>query len=84
VNSRAIDIYKQALEFAYTTVGKEHADTAFFQGTVAGKFAELLIAQCDQICTDVGTALYAESNQDNLGTALTCAMVINRHFGVKQ
>jgi hypothetical protein len=84
MNDRAIDVYKQALEFAYTTVGKEHADTAFFQGTVAGKLAELLIAQCDQICADVGTALYAEPNQDNLGTALTCAAAIKQHFGVKQ
>jgi hypothetical protein len=46
MNAQAIELYKQALEFAYTTIGKDHADTSYFQGTVAGKFAELIVKEC--------------------------------------
>jgi hypothetical protein len=46
MNERAIKLYKQATEFAYSTIGKDHSDTAYFQGTVAGKFAELIVREC--------------------------------------
>jgi hypothetical protein len=54
MNERAIELYKQALEFAYTTIGKEHADTAFFQGVVAGKLSELIVRKCMALAEQVG------------------------------
>ena len=73
MNNRAIDIYKQALEFAYTTVGKEHADTAFFQGTVAGKLAELIV----QECAGKVDWILAEGGKTQGG-------LIREHFGVEE
>ncbi len=49
MNERAIELYKQAIEFAYTSIGKDHADTSYFQGTVAGKFAELIVRECAEV-----------------------------------
>jgi len=49
MNERAIELYKQAIEFAYTSIGKDHADTSYFQGTVAGKFAELIVRECCEV-----------------------------------
>ena len=46
MNERTIDLYKQATEFAYDSIGKEHSNTAYFQGTIAGKFAELIVKEC--------------------------------------
>jgi hypothetical protein len=46
MNERTVDLYNQALEFAYNSIGKEHSNTAYFQGTIAGKFAELIVREC--------------------------------------
>lgn len=58
MNERPIDLYKQATEFAYNSIGKEHSNTAYFQGTIAGKFAELIVRECakivDQYISDCG------------------------------
>ncbi len=51
-----IDLYKQALEFAYTTAG----NTSAFESVVAGKLSELIAQRCAQICEDVGHAVFAE------------------------
>ena len=50
MNERPIDLYKQATEFAYNSIGKEHSNTAYFQGTIAGKFAELIVRECAVLC----------------------------------
>jgi len=49
MNKIGIELYKQAAEFAYNTIGKEHADTTYFQGTIAGKFAELIVQECARV-----------------------------------
>jgi hypothetical protein len=69
MNAQAIELYKQALEFAYTTIGKDHADTAFFQGTVAGKLAELIVKECSGVALNIGCG----DIEDEL----------LKHFGVK-
>lgn len=52
MNDRAIELYRQAMDFAYTEIDKEHAQTAFFQGVVAGKFAELIVRECASLAYD--------------------------------
>ena len=54
MNERTIDLYKQATEFAYDSIGKEHSNTAYFQGTIAGKFAELIVRECIDVVEDAG------------------------------
>jgi len=50
MNQLGIELYKQAAEFAYNTIGKEHANTLYFQGVIAGKFAELIVTECADQC----------------------------------
>lgn len=81
MNERAIELYKQALEFAYNTVGKEHADTAFFQGIVAGKHAELIVKECAKNVTKV----WYEQGLDIRGAELDKFLKrFSEHFGVEQ
>jgi hypothetical protein len=48
------------------------------------KFAELIVQECARVCSDVGVALSAEPAQNNFGTAQTCKMAIEKHFGVEE
>jgi hypothetical protein len=75
MNAQAIELYKQALEFAYTTIGKDHANTSYFQGTVAGKFAELIVQECQTV---VEWAITVDSTIDRV------PMLIKEHFGVEE
>jgi hypothetical protein len=75
MNERAIELYKQAIEFAYTSIGKEHADTTYFQGVVAGKFAELIVRECASIVADA---------VDQREPASTYVDKIKQHFGVEE
>jgi len=85
MNERTIDLYKQATEFAYNSIGKEHSNTAYFQGTIAGKFADLIVRECVSI---------GDNYQDILGDepeCFNCRKVaygivdkIRKHFGVEE
>jgi hypothetical protein len=87
MNERTIDLYKQATEFAYNSIGKEHSNTAYFQGTIAGKFAELLIKECGQwfnnrlvVEPDYGLPHRIERNRAVPGVIKE----FNEHFGVEE
>jgi hypothetical protein len=70
MNERVIELYKQAIEFAYTSIGKEHADTTYFQGVVAGKHAELIVQEC---------VLISRTSTDGFGAGKR----MEEHFGVE-
>jgi hypothetical protein len=71
INQRAIELYQQATAFAYESIGKEHANTAYFQGAVAGKFAELIVQECAELA-----ACNAHVSGFTLGD------LIKKHFGI--
>lgn len=95
MNQRGIELYKQACEFAYTTIGKEHAETAYFQGVVAGKFAELMTQECTRVIQQEWYDLNNADTPDNetprqcgirLGKKSECIVLIEKikkHFGIK-
>lgn len=83
MNERAIELYLQASEFAYTTIGRESADTAYFQGTVAGKFAELIIQECLLCCERVISDPVSQSQDTWLNGGLQCMEEIKHNFGVE-
>jgi hypothetical protein len=76
MNERTIDLYKQATEFAYDSIGKEHSNTAYFQGTIAGKFAELIVLECAEFAD--------EHNSEVEGVTLGISKAIKQHFGVEE
>lgn len=49
MNDRSVELYKQALEFAYSSIEREYWDGTAFQGVVAGRFTELLVKECIDI-----------------------------------
>ena len=77
MNKRAVELYKQASKFAYETLGKEHAETAYFQGVVVGKFAELLITDCKSIALDM-----MNEGRGDFGTLDLFLTEINDHFDI--
>jgi len=76
MNERTVELYKQATEFAYNSIGREHANTAYFQGAITGKFAELIVKECEQV-----SLKYSHRN-DDMGAII--ARQIREHFGVEQ
>jgi hypothetical protein len=86
MNERTIKLYKEATEFAYETVGKEHANKSYFQGVVAGKFAQLIV----QECLDIASEVRGEPATDThyvIGYDRACEKMISgikEHFGVEE
>jgi hypothetical protein len=60
MNKRAIELYTQALDFAYNKIGKEHAGKGFFEAAVAGTFAEMIVKECAKFLDE--NSGYDESN----------------------
>lgn len=78
MNNRAIEIYKQASEFAYSSIDREFWNTLAFQGVVTGKFAELMIQECLE--TIEGCSM---NSNDEWEDGLTIASnAVKQHFGV--
>jgi hypothetical protein len=42
------------------------------------------VRECTKVCNDVGVAIFAEPVQNNFGTAQTCKLAIEKHFGVEE
>ena len=80
MNERTVELYKQATEFAYNSIGREHANTAYFQGAITGKFAELIVRECVGICQDTD----GEEDAIALCGRQDCAVEIKKHFGVEE
>ena len=45
MNERTIQLYKQAVDFAYTTAGEDAGKGTIIESLTAGKFAELIVAE---------------------------------------
>ncbi len=79
MNERAVELYKQATEFAYNSIGREHANTAYFQGAITGKFAELIVRECLDIAQD--RAAFDGFPPNNVNHIID---EIKQHFGVEE
>jgi hypothetical protein len=75
MNERTIQLYKQAQDFAYTTAGKDAGKGTIIESLTAGKFAELIVAECISWCN-------AHARDD--GTAQRIAEDIKKDFGVEE
>ena len=79
MHKRVIELYKQAAEFAYKTAGADAGKGTIIESLTAGKFAELIVAECAQVCL-------AQRDPANLNykPSVKFAEAINQHFGVEQ
>ena len=91
MNERAIELYKEACEFAYD-VCKQEGRTGgpgdhIWHTLSTGRFAELLINDCASLC-EIQSRSYTYSFTPAKArlaesTAKHCATIIKRHFGVE-
>ena len=72
MNEQILKLYKQAQEFAYKNISKESWNTDNFHAVVSGKFAELIVKECNR---------YACSAWEH-GPLLGRDLLI--HFGVEE
>jgi len=49
VNQRAIELYQQAVTFAYNTAGDDAGKGTILESLTAGKFAELIVRECIKV-----------------------------------
>lgn len=78
MNDRTLELYKQAMDFAYTTIGKQHSDRGYFQAAVVGKYTELIIEECLKVAS-------SQRNPGNLNYKPSERFVeeLKQHFGVE-
>jgi len=80
---KLIELYKQALTFAYETLPKDPANpmTDQFQGLVAEKLAELVVLACADICMELSAKCAGLPYEGAL--AIDCANLIKQDFGIE-
>ena len=73
MNERAVELYKQAVTFAYNTAGKDAGKGTVIESLTAGKVAELIVKECAKAC------------EDHPGwSGRMIGEQIKQHFGVKE
>ena len=86
MNERAVELYKQAVTFAYNTAGKDAGKGTVIESLTAGKFAELIVRECLACARGAGLADdVAVRNglgfNDGISEAVTH---MKQHFGVEE
>ena len=82
MNERAVELYKQAVTFAYNTAGKDAGKGTVIESLTAGKFAELIVEECIN-CADIVGRVNLASGYPN-STAHHVKQKIQEHFGVEE
>ena len=82
MNERAVELYKQAVTFAYNTAGKDAGKGTVIESLTAGKFAELIVKECIN-CADIVGRVNLASGYPN-STAHHVKQKIQEHFGVEE
>ena len=79
MNERIKLLYKQAQEFAYKNISKEYWNTDNFHAVVSGKFAELIVRECMNICYRTDTEYEGKKVKPTV-----IASKVAEHFGVEE
>ena len=82
MNERAVELYKQAVTFAYNTAGQDAGNGTVIESLTAGKFAELIVQECADICLEMATKCAGLPGDGAL--AKDCADWILKDFGVEE
>ena len=82
MNERAVELYKQAVTFAYNTAGKDAGKGTVIESLTAGKFAELIVRECIECADMVGKNNLASVYPNS--TAHHVKQKIKEHFGVEE
>jgi len=83
MNERTIQLYKQAVDFAYTTAGKDAGKGTIIESLTAGKFAELIVKECARVFeSEVDTWKQMDPYQGSIKRKGTKA--IREYFGVEE
>jgi len=81
MNERVVELYKQALKFAYETAGVDAEKGTILASLTAGRFAELIVAECLAQVDKVDAML--DDDKEKTGVAWV-GLAIAKHFGVEE
>ena len=88
MNSRLIELYKEASEFAYKVCqdeGRTGGPSDHIWNTLStGKFAELIVRECAEVCVSIAAVRAGYNDADGRDTAYSCGDMIKEHFGVEE
>jgi hypothetical protein len=89
VNERAIELYKQAGAKAYELCKERGHEVGeidtIWVSMMAGTFSELIVRECIDHCTDIGSRLHSTNKEGSPGDgAFDCAVDLIKHFGVEE
>ena len=77
MNQRLIELYRQAVTFAYNTAGDDAGKGTIVESLTAGKFAELIVKECAELTLDYKNDQYYQGWLDYRDE-------IKQHFGVEE
>ncbi len=80
MNERTIQLYKQAVDFAYTTAGEDAGKGTIIESLTAGKFAELIVAEA---ITVLQKRFMGDLNREDMEVR-RCIADVKKHFGVEE
>ena len=87
MNERAVELYKQAVTFAYNTAGKDAGKGTVIESLTAGKFAELIVRECMKVVINGKySATERERNTHRIAhnnARDEASSDIKKHFGVE-
>lgn len=87
MNERAIELYKQAAEFAYKICEEEGrkggSEDHIWLSVATGKFAELIVRECAAICKDTAEKQFSPLYSRESDGAMVCYKKVKEHFGVE-
>ena len=83
MNERAVELYKQALKFAYETAGVDAEKGTILASLTAGRFAQLIVRECAKIGEDYGDDGLSSDPEGNR-YPLNAGIAIRKHFGVEE
>jgi len=72
MNQRLIELYRQAVTFAYNTAGDDAGKGTIIESLTAGKFAELIVKECAEVSINNGCGDFVDIEQK-----------LFEHFGVE-
>ena len=88
MNERAVELYKQAVTFAYNTAGKDAGKGTVIESLTAGKFAELIVKECMKVVINGKySATECERNTHRIAhnnARDEASSDIKKHFGVEE
>jgi len=86
MNERIRELFQEAIDYAdktHTYTPEEGFNIQTWDKIRFEKFAELIVAECVEVCAGIAAVRAGYNDADGRDTAYSCGDTIKEHFGVE-